>query len=303
MTYRIGVDIGGTSVKLGVVDSDFKVVEKHRIPTGENATSEGIINGIIGCCRDLCNKYNVESIGIGSAGRVDSDRGMVVIAGNLPFVNEPVAIKVGEALGLSCYIDNDGTCALIGEHAAGVCKGTSDTLIITLGTGIGGAVIVDGRIVRGHNKRAGELGHIVIDRNGPKCECGLHGCFEQYASATALIEAAERVSAEQPDSILASLAKDGINGKTVFDAAEKGCPEAKKILAQYGNDLADAINSLIHIFQPEVIAIAGGIANQGQTLIDLFADKLYKTCTVATTSLNGNGGIIGAALLGTEYAK
>lgn len=303
MAYRIGVDIGGTSVKLGVVDNDFNVVEKLRFPTGESATSEGIINGIIDNCRELCQRYDIESIGIGSAGRVDSDRGMVVIAGNLPFVNEPVAIKVGSALNLPTFIDNDGTCALIGEHAAGVCKGANDTLIITLGTGIGGAVIVDGKIVRGHNKRAGELGHIVIDRNGPKCECGLHGCFEQYASATALIEAAERVSAEQPDSILASVAKDGINGKTVFDAAEKGCPEAKKILAQYGNDLADAINSLIHIFQPEVIAIAGGIANQGENLINLFADKLYKTCVVATTSLNGNGGIIGAALLGTEYAK
>ena len=303
MAYRIGVDIGGTSVKLGVVDSDFNVVEKLRFPTGETATSEGIINGIIDNCRTLCAKYEVEAIGIGSAGGVDSKRGMVVTAGNLPFVNEPVAIKVGDALKLPTFIENDGTCALIGEHAAGVCKGAKDTLIITIGTGIGGAMIIDGKIVRGHKKRAGEIGHFVIDRHGVECECGLRGCFERYASATALIEMTEKAVQENPNSILADVAKDGIDGKTVFDANEKGCPVAKAILSEYGQVLADGINSLIHIFQPAVIAITGGIANQGENLLRLFEDKVYKHCVVATTSLNGNGGIIGAALLGTEYAR
>ena len=303
MAYRIGVDIGGTSVKLGVVDGEYNVIEKLRFPTGENATSEGIIQGIIDNCRLLIQKYPVEAIGIGSAGRVDSDKGMVVIAGNLPFVNEPVAVKVSEALGLPTFIDNDGTCALIGERAAGVCKGANDTLIITIGTGIGGAMIIDGKVVRGHNKRAGELGHFVIDRNGIECECGLRGCFERYASATALIEVTEKAVSEHPESILATLAKDGINGKTVFDANEQNCPVAAEILAEYGRILADGINSLIHIFQPEVIALAGGIANQGESLIDLFRDKLYPTCRVATTILNGNGGIIGAALLGTDHAR
>ncbi len=303
MAYRIGVDIGGTSVKLGVVDGEYNVIEKLRFPTGENATSEGIIQGIIDNCRLLIQKYPVEAIGIGSAGRVDSDKGMVVIAGNLPFVNEPVAVKVSEALGLPTFIDNDGTCALIGERAAGVCKGANDTLIITIGTGIGGAMIIDGKVVRGHNKRAGELGHFVIDRNGIECECGLRGCFERYASATALIEVTEKAVSEHPDSILATLAKDGINGKTVFDANEQNCPIAAEILAEYGRILADGINSLIHIFQPEVIALAGGIANQGESLINLFRDKLYPTSRVATTILNGNGGIIGAALLGTDHAR
>ncbi|MBO5726947.1 MAG: ROK family protein [Clostridia bacterium] len=303
MAYRIGVDIGGTSVKLGVVDNEFNVIEKLRFPTGEEATSEGIINGIIDNCRMLCEKYDVEAIGIGSAGGVDSKRGMVVSAGNLPFVNEPVAIKVGEALNLPTLIENDGTCALIGERAAGVCKGADDTLIITIGTGIGGAMIVDGKIVRGHLKRAGELGHFIIDRNGIECECGLRGCFERYASATALIEVTEKAVQDNPNSILATVAKDGINGKTVFDANEMGCPVAKAILDEYGPILADGLNSLIHIFQPAVIALAGGIANQGESLIKLFEDKVYKHCKVATTSLNGNGGIIGAALLGTEYAR
>ena len=301
--YRIGVDIGGTSVKLGVVDSEYNVVETRRFPTGENATSEGIINGIIENCRMLCSKYDVSAVGIGSAGGVDTKRGMVVSAGNLPFVNEPVAIKVGDALGLPTLIENDGACALIGERAAGACKGADDTLIITIGTGIGGAMIVDGKIVRGHKKRAGELGHFVIDRHGVQCECGLRGCFERYASATALIDMTKKAVDENPSSVLASVAMDGINGKTVFDAGEMGCPIAKEILTEYGQVLADGINSLIHIFQPEVIVLSGGIANQGENLLKLFEDKVYSHCKVATTSLNGNGGIIGAALLGTDYAR
>lgn len=303
MKYRIGVDIGGTSVKLGVVDSEYDVIEKLRFPTGEDATSGGIIQGIIDNCRILTEKYPVEAIGIGSAGRIDSEKGMVVVAGNLPFVNEPVAVKVSEALGLPTFIDNDGSCALIGEKTAGACKGCKDALIITIGTGIGGAILIDDKVVRGHNNRAGELGHFVIDRNGVECECGLHGCFERYASATALIEVTEKAVSEHPNSILATVARNGINGKTVFDANEQGCPIAYEILAEYGRVLADGINSLIHIFQPEVIALAGGIANQGESLLALFKDKLYPTCTVATTTLNGNGGIIGAALLGTEHAK
>lgn len=303
MKYRIGVDIGGTSVKLAAVDENFNVLDKLRFPTGEDATSEGIVQGIIDNCKILASKYPIEAIGIGSAGRVDSENGTVVIAGNLPFVNEPVAVKVSEALNLPTFIDNDGTCALIGERAAGVCKGANDTLIITIGTGIGGAMIIDGKVVRGHNKRAGELGHFIIDRNGIECECGLRGCFERYASATALIEVTEKAVEANPNSILATVAKDGINGKTVFDANEMGCPIAKEILAEYGQILADGINSLIHIFQPAVIAISGGIANQGENLVKLFEEKIYKTCKVATTSLNGNGGIIGAALLGTDHAR
>lgn len=303
MSYRIGVDIGGTSVKLGVVGEDYKIIEKLRFPTGEDCTSDSIVNGVIDNCRLLIEKYNIEAIGIGSAGRIDSVNGIVITAGNLPFRNEPVVAKVQAALGLPAFIDNDGTCALIGEKTAGACKGYNDSVIITIGTGIGGAILIGDRVVRGHNNRAGELGHFVIDRNGLECECGLHGCFEQYASATALIETTEAAIKANPESILAKLGKDGVNGKTAFDAKEQGCPIATALLEEYGRILADGLNSLIHIFQPEIIAISGGVSRQGDSLLAIVRPHLFPECKVVTSSLLGDGGIIGASLLGTEHSR
>ncbi len=304
MKYRIGVDIGGTTVKLAAVDENYNLKDKTRFPTGEDCTPDSIVQGIIEHCRPLVEKYDVEAIGIGSAGTVDSVNGVVIAAGNLPFRNEPIVQKVQEALSLPAFIDNDGTCALIGEKAAGACKGYSDSVIITIGTGIGGAIVIGDRVVRGHNNRAGELGHFVIDRNGLQCECGLHGCFEQYASATALINTTTAASAAYPNSILAKLCKEnGIEGKTVFDAKELGCPIAIALLDEYGRILADGLNSLIHIFQPEIIAISGGVSRQGEALLELIRPHLFKGCKVVTSSLLGDGGIIGASLLGTEHAK
>ncbi len=303
MEYRIGVDIGGTSVKLAVVDSDFNVINKLRFPTGETATSEGIIKGIIDNCRFLMEKYPVASIGIGSAGRVDQEKGTVVIAGNLPFVNEPVVSKVSSALGVPCYIDNDGYTALIGERAAGVCKGCKDALIITIGTGIGGAILLEGRLIRGRENRAGELGHFIVKMDGIQCECGLKGCFERYASATGLIEQTEEAVKNNPNSILAREAKNGINGKTPFDAKEKGCPVATALLYEYGRIFAAGINSLVHIFQPEVIALSGGVSNQGENLLSLIQPHLLPNVNIKITALKSDGGIIGAAVLGTDYAK
>ncbi|MBE6682958.1 MAG: ROK family protein [Ruminococcaceae bacterium] len=302
MKYRIGVDIGGTSVKLAAVDSEYIVHDKLRFPTGEGCTSEFIINGIIENCKILMEKYDVEAIGVGSAGRVDSARGMVLRAGNLPFKNEPVVEKLVKALGVPAFIDNDGTCALIGEKTAGACKGCEDALIITIGTGIGGAILIGDRVVRGHNNRAGELGHFILDRNGVDCECGLRGCFERYASATALIEMTEKAVLESPDSIIADEAKKGINGKTAFDAKDRGCPVAISLLDEYGRVLADGLNSLIHIFQPQAIVLSGGVSNQGEGLMSLVRPHLFGECKVLITALKGDGGIIGASLLGTPHS-
>lgn len=303
MKYRIGVDIGGMSVKIGVVDSEFNLSEKLRFPTGDDCTADYIINNIIEICRKLMKKYPIESVGIGSPGRVDNANGVVIVAGNLPFKNEPIARRVSEALSLPTFVENDGSCALIGEMAAGACKGCHDAVIITIGTGIGGAIVLNDHLVRGAKLGAGELGHFVIDRNGEECTCGLKGCFEQYASATALIEQTERAINENPKSILAECGKEELTGKTVFDAAEKGCEVAIELLTEYGHILSDGLNSLNNIFQPEMIVISGGIANQGKTLLSLITPHLHPGLEVATTTLNGEGGIIGAALLGTEFSK
>ena len=303
MIYRIGVDIGGTSVKLAVVDGEYNVLDKLRFPTGETATADGIINGIIENCRVLMEKYPVKSIGIGSAGRVNREKGTVIVAGNLPFVDEPIVDKVSKALNLPTYIDNDGFCALMGEMVAGVCKGCKDALILTIGTGIGGAILINNQLYRGHNNRAGELGHFTLDMNGVECECGLRGCFERCVSATALIEQTEKAAKENPESILAKECKNGINGKTPFDAKEKGCPVAKALLDEYGRMFAAGVNSLVYIFQPEMIALSGGVSNQGEALLELMRPHFLPEVNIAVTTLKSNGGIIGAAVLGERAEK
>ncbi len=303
MIYRIGVDIGGMSVKLGVVDENFNVLEKRRFPTGKECTPDDIVNGIVDNCRYFMEKYEIKSVGIGCPGTVDTETGIVIAAGNLRLKNEPIAPRIFEKLNIPTFIENDGSCALIGEHSAGACKGSPDCVIITIGTGIGGAIILNDRLVRGYKLGAGELGHFVFDRNGEQCTCGLKGCFEQYASASALIQQTKAAIEQNPNSILADEGKKGVTGITPFAAKEKGCPVAKAVLEEYGRILADGLNSLAHIFQPEIIAISGGIANQGDNLLSLITPNLLPYTTVATTTLNGEGGIIGASLLGTEYVK
>ena len=220
MVYRIGADIGGTSVKLGVVDEAFHIVESMRIPTGEICTADGIIGGIVEACRELMVRYEIASVGIGSAGLVNPKTGYVLRAGNLPFLNEPLGVRVAEGLQVPVFLDNDANCALIGEHAAGACAGYEDALILTIGTGIGGAVMIGGRVYRGHNYKAAEFGHFIINMNGEACSCGLRGCFEQYGSASALIAMTKKCVRAFPGSLLARMAQNGIDGSTAFEAAK-----------------------------------------------------------------------------------
>ncbi len=302
MKYRIGVDIGGTSAKLGVVSDDFSIQTEGRVVTKSRGAEE-IISDIITLCKKFSQEYKIDSIGIGCAGSIDNESGYVRRAGNLPFLNEPVAPRISEATGLPAVIDNDANCALIGEHAAGAARGYADAIIITVGTGIGGAVMIRNKIYRGRDNRAGELGHFVVDMNGRECECGLNGCFEQYASASALIAMTEKSVQIQPKSVLASMAKEGIDGKTAFDAMRAGCPVADALVREYGRILSIGINSLTHIFRPEVIVLSGGVAREKEALINVISPWLLPETNLLTTQLFGNGGLIGASLLGTEHER
>ena len=301
MLYRLGIDIGGTGAKLGVVDEEFNIVERATVPTA-GETADGIINAIIVCAKGLMAKYPVTEAGIGSAGRVVRETGVVQRAGHLPFSNEPVAGRISEGIGLKAAIDNDANCALIGEKAAGACKGKRDAIILTIGTGIGGAVMINGRIYRGFNNRAGELGHFSMDLNGEVCECGLRGCFELQASATALTALTAEYIEKEPESLLAKIAKEqGIDGKTSFAALASGCPTAKKLLCEYGRRLAMGIDSLAYIFQPEVIVLSGGVSKAGQPLLDLLPQWRVSENPVVISRLHGDAGIIGASLAGSDY--
>lgn len=302
MNYRIGVDIGGTTAKLGVVSDSFEIIVSNRVPT-RGRRSEEIVSDIIEVCKSYCSDHRIESIGIGCAGSIDNERGYVRRAGNLPFSDEPVAPRISQATGLPAFIDNDANCALIGEHAAGAAKGYADAIILTVGTGIGGAVMIRNKIYRGRDNRAGELGHFVVDMNGRECECGLNGCFEQYASASALISMTEKSAQLRPDSVLARFAKDGIDGKTAFDAMRAGCPVADALVGEYGRILSIGINSLTHIFRPQVIILSGGVAREKEALIDVITPWLLPETNLLTTQLFGNGGLVGASLLGTPFER
>ena len=303
MVYRIGADIGGTSVKLGVVDEAFHIVESMRIPTGEICTADGIIGGIVEACRELMARYEIASVGIGSAGLVNPKTGYVLRAGNLPFLNEPLGVRVAKGLQVPVFLDNDANCALIGEYAAGACAGYEDALILTIGTGIGGAVMIGGRVYRGHNYKAAEFGHFIINMKGEACSCGLRGCFEQYGSASALIAMTKKCVRAFPGSLLARMAQNGIDGSTAFEAAKGGCAAAEEMLKDYGKVLGVGINSLVKIFQPQVVVLYGGVAVQGEYLLNLIRPNLIDDSVVCTTKLGGGGGLIGAALLGTPYGE
>ena len=294
---RLGIDIGGTTVKLGVVDAQFRILEQTAIPTLANRPAEALIADIAAAAKPLIETYAPATVGIGSPGSVDPQAGVVLNAGNLPFRNLPLAACLQEVFGLPAQLENDANCALIAETVAGVCRGCRDALILTIGTGIGGAILIDGKIYHGHNFLAGELGHFVIQHGGRKCVCGMRGCFEQYASATALIRQTREAIEEAPESILAQLGTAGVDGRTVFAAVEKGCPVADRVLQNYLAYLAVGINSLTYIFQPQKIVLAGGVAKAGSVLTDRLQPFLIPYANVSLSSLTGNSGIIGAAML------
>lgn len=294
---RLGMDIGGTTIKIGIVDENFAILEQTVIPTLADRPSEALVADMIAAARPLIEKYAPVTLGVGSPGSIDSAAGVVLRAGNLPFRNVPLAQELEQALGIPTSLENDANCALIAEAAAGVCHGCRDALIVTIGTGIGGAILIDGKIYHGHNNLAGELGHFVIQHGGRKCACGMNGCFEQYASATALVRQTEEAIAANPESILAKLGAEGVDGRTVFAALERQCPVAEAVLEEYLSYLADGLNSLTYIFQPQMTVLAGGVAKAGQVLTERLKPKLIPRANVAVSTLKGTSGILGAAML------
>ena len=300
MSYFLGIDIGGTKVKLGVVDSEKRITVydtsvRTRVTAGETA----IVEDIIAAAKKIMEEYPIERVGIGSAGRIDRENGIVITAGNLPFRNLPLAKLVSDALGVPAMLDNDGNCAVIGEYLAGVARGKKDVVMITVGTGIGGGVICNGKLLVGKNGRAGDLGHTVINIYDPTpCACGLHGCFEQYCSTKALTADTSEAVVMNPLSITAAVAeeRDGVDGQTAFIAAERGCPVAQHLLDKYFENFSLALNSLVKIFMPEIVIIAGGITNEGEGFLSRLRPHLLPEAEVVISPLKGDCGLFGAAL-------
>ena len=298
MKYRLGVDLGGTNIAVGVVDEDNRIVSRVSTPTALPRPADAIAASIAEACIKAIGEAGIEredivSVGVGTPGAVNSS-GIVENDANLGFVNTPLRDMIYDLLKIKTFIGNDANCAALGEQVAGAGRGTKNFIMVTLGTGVGGGIVMDGKLLTGVNGAAGEIGHMVIDYEGIPCQCGRIGCFEQYASASALA----RFALERN--------LDVKGARDVFDLAQTGNLIAAEVLDSYFDYLSTGIANLINIFQPEMIAIGGGIAEQGESLLEPLMkkveDKRYtkysKNQTVITVAtLGNNAGIIGAASL------
>ena len=293
----LGVDIGGTSVKFGVVDGFNNIVYKDSIPTRKDNPAEVIIENIAIKCAEIIAKFPISSVGVGTPGTIDFEN-KTVSAANLPFNNTPIVKMLEKKLKMPIYINNDANCAALGESMAGEGKDVKNMVMVTLGTGIGGGIIIDKKIYTGVGE-AGEIGHMCIDADGKKCACGSVGCWERYASATALIEMTEEAAKENPDSILAKTVEENMfaDGKTVFAAIEKGCPIGQAVLDRYIGYLSIGIKNITNVFSPDVIVLSGGLSEAGEALSEPLVKKLGSNVKIKISRLGNDAGIIGAAYL------
>ena len=296
----LGIDIGGTNVKFGVIDENYNIIKTYKTPTVTDKDDKAFVYAIADKAKEIKEEYNYSSIGIGMPGTIDTQKGIVIRAANLPCKNTPIADMIKESVGVPVKIANDATSAVCGELFAGEGKGHKDFLMITLGTGVGGGIVIDGKPYFGSLGRAGEFGHIIIQKDGLSCPCGQLGCYERYASVRALIGQTSEMAQAHPESILAKMCEDGVNGKTVFDAIEKGCPVAKEVLDNYTAYIATGIQSLVRIFQPEIIIIGGAISEQGDNLITPLKEKVTLPVEICVSQLKNDAGVIGAAAVVME---
>ena len=295
---KLGIDIGGTNVKFGVVD-DITVIYKSDIPTGAKRQDTEIVGDIIKECKKIIAKYpDIDKIGIGSPGGIDSENGVIRGAANINFKNTPICKMITDATGIPSRIGNDANCAVLGELYAGYGREYKNIVLVTLGTGVGGGIIIDGKPYLGTRGDAGEIGHLIINCDGIQCRCGQTGCYEAYASVTALISQTKEAIEKHPESLLAKKAEamGKISGRTSFDAMREGCPVAAEVVDGYLNYIAVGLRSIYHIFRPDVIVIGGAISNEGEYLTAPLAEKIGKNnLIIATSKLKNDIGIIGAA--------
>ncbi len=310
--YYFGVDIGGTNISAGIIDGKYKMTDKACTPTIQGRSHKDILEDAAKLCLSLAEKNEIpldkiNSVGIGLPGLVDTKKGKLIYANNLSFDHIDIIKEFKKFIDKPIYIENDANCAAIGEMMCGAAHGNKNVIYITLGTGVGAGIILNGKVFRGAFGGGGEAGHMVIMAEGELCTCGRKGCWEAYASATALRREGRIAAAKYPNSEIYRLV-DGniklIDAKTVFDAADLNDEVAMEIIDTYSKHLAIGIVNLVNIFQPETVVIGGGICAQGDRVIEpvnnILKEKVYggvlKT-KLAVATLGNDAGIVGAALL------
>lgn len=309
----IGVDLGGTNIKAGIVDDSGGIVAKSSIPTrsvmGAETVAADMGDQILALVRD--NGFRLEDVrgvGVGSPGAIDSAHGIVNYSNNLKWKNVPLRELLHRKVDKRIRVSNDANVAALGETMFGVAKGYSDTILITLGTGVGGGVVIGGKLFEGNESKGAELGHSVIVVGGEPCTCGRLGCLEAYASATALIRDTRRAMERHSDSSMWNFSGslDKVDGRTAFECAKQGDPAAIEVVNAYIFYLSEGLLNFCNIFRPQAIILGGGVCAQGDYLVnrikEIMENKNYgfegtPKVDVLIASLGNDAGIVGAASL------
>lgn len=317
--YRIGVDLGGTNIAAAIVDENYNIIIKGSVPTLAHRPHNEIMDDMASLCHKICadagiDESQVEAVGIASPGIANHTDGIVEYSCNLPFRKYPICDEFAKRFPTKIvHVENDANAAAWGEAVAGAAKGTKNSLMITLGTGVGGGIIIDNKVFSGFNYAGAELGHIVISVDGRPCNCGRRGCWEAYSSASALIkmtsEKLEECKAQGRDTLMLELVekKGKVSGRTAFQAMRAGDKAGEEVVREYIKYLASGVASMINIFQPEVLSLGGGVSNEGQYLLDLLVPEVTSqtygggyvdACEIRIAKLGNDAGLIGAACLG-----
>lgn len=312
--YRIGVDLGGTNISVGVVDNDFNIIGRGKMKTNAPRPAEEIFADIAKAIELAVddagiNMDQISVIGVGTPGSVNDETGYIDYSNNLKFDMVPAKEMLESITGKPCFFANDASCAALGELYAGAGKGHKNLVAVTLGTGVGSGIVIDSKVFRGANSAGGEIGHTVINVNGEPCNCGRNGCWERYASATALISQTKVAMEEYSDSKMWNCAGgklENVSGRTAFDAMRMGDEIAKDVVDKYIYYVAVGVINIINVYQPDVLCIGGGICNEGETLLapirkyceeERYSKYAKKQTYICKAELGNDAGVIGAAML------
>ncbi|MBA3405539.1 MAG: ROK family protein [Gemmatimonadaceae bacterium] len=313
--FIVGIDLGGTNIAAGAMPTDgTREIAMRMVPTMAQEGADAVVGRIAAQVEEVIEQTQRETgavradflgVGIGSPGPLDRARGVVIVTPNLGWRDFPLRDEVANRVGLPATLDNDANCATLGEWWCGAAKGGRNVVGLTIGTGIGGGLILDGRLYHGASDAAGEIGHTTIDSTGRRCKCGNYGCLEAYASGPAIAGRAREVLEGGEDSILASMV-DGdvtrITAQTVFDASKRGDALALEVVRDTAHFLGVGISNLINIFNPDTVVVAGGVTQAGDLLFDPLRAEVRRrafkpavdACRIVPGALPLSAGVVGA---------
>ncbi len=303
----LGIDLGGTKVAMGIVDNDGNISKRKTIDTKTEEGFNAVVDRIVTAANALMKGEKIEMIGIGSPGSIDHEKGIVRFSPNFPgWINVPLGPDISSKTGIKVVVENDANAFAVGEKWFGVAKKYTNVLGITLGTGVGGGIICDDRVFRGSTGIGAELGHVVVEPNGYLCGCGNHGCLETIASATGISRLAREWKERYPNSSIKEF-----SAKEILDAAKQGDPLGMKVFERVTDALGIAIGAFVHIFNPQVIVIGGGVSRAGKFLLEGIEKKtqenvmksFWGTYKIVLSELVDDAGIYGAASMCFEELK